>query len=231
MKNPAKDMADKMTVPRARQILPPTVDGLGLNAREMKWVAAYCTNGFSAPEAARVAGYKVSRKEFNGLCASMIKRPQIIAAVRQFIDAALVPYKDRLEYEVMEIYYRRATYDVATFMEDNGDLKPLDEIPVEWRCCIDGIERRVYFNKGTKFTVTEYKLPARDVALQMIYKMATGNDPVGSGGSLPKDLQDKLDRAFKTGSSSQLIRTTKLTLEQTDKVKGATRKVKGEDVI
>lgn len=230
MKNPAKDMPDKMTVPLARKLLPPTVDGLGLNAREMKWVAAYCTNGFNSSEAARVAGYKYSRKEFQGLCADIVKRPPVIAAVKQFIDSVIQPYKDRLEYEIMEIYYRRATYDVATFIEDNGDLKPLDEVPLEWRCCIDGIERRVYFNKGTKFTVTEYKLPARDTALQMLYKMVTGVDPTTGtpGGALPKDVQDRLDRVFKQGTT--LSRTTKVTLEDKVTVKAKTRKVQPEEV-
>ena len=117
-------------------------------------------------------------------------------ALKIYFEQIMKPYKERLEYEVMDRYYKRATYTVDTFMQSNGRVKPLSEIPPEWLECIDGVEEKWFGKDSCQMTII-YKLPNRDSALQMLYKMVTGYDPNDDGGGmLPADARHRLSNIF-----------------------------------
>ena len=85
--------------------------------------------------------------------------------------------------ELLNIYYRRATYNICTFLDNRGNSKLLNEIDKEWLCCVDGV-------KQTKFGI-ELILPNRDLALQALYRFVTGQD-LNINPTLPEEAQKKM---------------------------------------
>lgn len=185
----------ELTITEARKLLPENMRHLELNPREYKFVAVYCSNNFNAVDACEKAGYNERTKaKYRAIAYSLLQRKEIVEAVKQYIDIVIQPYKDRLELELLNVYYRRATYSISTFYTPEGLPKKLNEIPEEWKCCIDDMNY-IVMNKGT-FTINAYKLPNRDNALQVLYKFATGQD-VTTSNTLPEDAKKKINNIYK----------------------------------
>lgn len=191
-----------LTQTEAKRIMPMDYHDLDLNLREYKFVAAYCSNNFKGGPAAAAAGYKGSKDTLRSLSWALQKRPNVMEAIKRFMDSVINPYKARLEYEVLDMYYKRAFFDICTFYDDAGYIKPLDEIDAEWRCCIDGVEEK-YFGKDATRRVCTYTLANRDAALRMLWQMVTGFDGDKEGsGLLPAEARTKLQNIFQQGLSS-----------------------------
>lgn len=174
----------ELTIVEARKLLPENMRHLDLNPREYKFLAVYCSNNFNAVDAVQKAGYvERTHAKYRAIAYTLLQRKEIVEAIRIYIDTVIQPYKDRLELELLNIYYRRATYSVATFFDNDGDSLPLKEIDKEWICCIDGVEQTKY---GTK-----YILPNRDLALQALYRFVTGQD-MNATNILPEEAQKKM---------------------------------------
>ena len=174
----------ELTITEARKLLPENMKHLELNPREYKFLAVYCSNNFDAVDAVEKAGYvERTHAKYRAIAYTLLQRKEIVEAIRIYIDTVIQPYKDRLELELLNIYYRRATYSVATFLDNNGNSKLLKEIDKEWICCIDGV-------KQTKYGV-EYILPNRDLALQALYRFVTGQD-MSTSTILPEEAQKKM---------------------------------------
>lgn len=184
---PGKYVSEKeLTMFEARKLLPENLRHLALAPREYKFLAVYCSNNFNAVEACEKAGYvERTKSKYRAVAYSLLQRKDITEAIRIYIDTVIQPYKDRLELELLNIYYRRATYDVTTFYKANGDPKELNEIDEEWLCCVDGI-------KKTSYGSTELQLPNRDTALQALYKFVTGQD-VNSSLMLPDEARKRMN--------------------------------------
>jgi hypothetical protein len=122
-----------------------------------------------------------------------------------------------LELEVMQILYRRATWTVDTFYTSNHNAKRLQDIPLEWRCCIDGITKKFYGSQANE-EVAEYTLPNRDTALRMLYAMAKGfnvdgNDP----GLAPGEVRTKLMAYWQGKDLSGAVVTAQALMTKTTK--------------
>lgn len=174
----------ELTITEARKLLPENMKHLDLNLREYKFLAVYCSNGFNAEDAVQKAGYvERNRAGYRAIAYTLLQRKEIIEGVKLYIDIIINPYKDRLELELLNIYYRRATYSISYFLDDYGNSLKLKEIDKEWLCCIDGVKKTKYGN--------EYILPNRDLALQALYKFVTGQD-INTPNNLPDEAQKKL---------------------------------------
>ena len=93
------------------------------------------------------AGYaERSRAKYRAIAYTLLNRKEISEAIKLYIDHVIEPYKARLEFEILDIYYRRATYLVTEFYDDFGNPKPLKDIAKEWLCCIDQIDVKVSAN-------------------------------------------------------------------------------------
>lgn len=192
-----------LTVPQAKSYLPDEVLKIKLNPRQVKFVAAYCTNGFNAGLAARMAGYYSPEKQhYSSWAIKTLKMPNVQEAIQIFIDDMIAPYKARLEFQVLEIYYMRAVFKVSTFYNDDGTLKPLNEIPERWQVCIDGISETITSLKSGGYVRTKhYRLADRDIALQTLYRMCVkfmvdDNDV----GHLPEEARTRLRKIFETAA-------------------------------
>lgn len=178
----------ELTITEARKLLPENMKHLELNPREYKFLAVYCSNNFDAVDAVEKAGYvERTHAKYRAIAYSLLQRKEIVEAIRVYIDTVIQPYKDRLELELLNIYYRRATYTISTFLDDKNNFLPIKDIDKEWRCCIDGI-------KNTKYGF-EYLLPNRDLALQALYRFVTGQD-MNTSPLLPEEAQKKMKIIF-----------------------------------
>lgn len=180
----------ELTITEARKLLPENLKHLDINLREYKFLAVYCSNGFNAEDAVEKAGYVERNKAgYRAIAYSLLQRKEIIEGVKLYIDTVIQPYKDRLELELLNIYYRRATYTIDKFYTDNGNPLQLKEIDKDYICCIDDIK---YVKiTGTQTVIPAYQLPNRDMALQALYRFVTGQD-ITAPSVLPEEAQKKL---------------------------------------
>lgn len=175
---------NELTITEARKLLPENMKHLDINLREYKFLAVYCSNGFNAEDAVQKAGYvERSRAKYRAIAYTLLQRKEIVDAIKIYIDTIIQPYKDRLELELLNIYYKRATFSISTFVDENFNFLPINEIDKEYLCCIDGMKNGKYG--------PEYILPNRDLALQALYRFITGQD-ITSTNTLPEDAQKKL---------------------------------------
>lgn len=181
----------KLSLPQAKKMLPFDFKDLKLKGREVRFIAVYCMT-FNESKAVKLAGYKT--KSDNAACVQgnrLLKRANISEAVRRFLDVVIQPYRERLEYMIMDYWYCRAFYKIDYFYEykemraieediddeEKGnidyippgyELKPIHDIPEKWKVCIDGIEEK-YYNQG-KIKVTRYVLGDRSEALRNLWE-------------------------------------------------------------
>lgn len=196
---------EELTITEARKLLPDNMKHLDLNPREYKFVAVYCSNNFNAIEAVEKAGYvERTKAKYRAIAYTLLQRKEIVEAVKLYIDTVIQPYRDRLELELLNTYYRRATYDVSLFYDDYGMPKSLSDIDLEWRVCIDDVK---YVKVDKDIIKTAYQLPNRDTALQALYRFVTGQD-MNSNNTLPEDAKKKIANIYQT-----VIKANKVTVK------------------
>lgn len=178
----------EITLPQAKQFLPSNMQHIeNLTVSEYKFVAIYCSNGFDMVDACKKSGYECnSTQEYRALANSILTKEEIVEAIKLYVQTIIKPYKDRLEYELLDIYYKRATYKVEYFYDNNYVFLPIDKVPEEWRCCVDGV-------KQGKFGL-ELILPNRDLALQALNKFVTGQNVDSS--VLPDEARKKIQNIY-----------------------------------
>ena len=195
---PAKDLgyvsSKELSITEARKLLPENLKHLNLNPREYKFLAVYCSNNFNAEEAVKSAGYvERTKAKYRAIAYTLLQRKEIVEAIKIYINTIIQPYKDRLELELLNTYYRRATYTIDKFYDDNGNPLRLNEIDKDYICCIDDIK---YVKNGNTL-VPAYQLPNRDLALQALYRFITGQD-ITTTDILPDDAKKKIQTIYQT---------------------------------
>lgn len=206
---PAKDLgyvsSKELSITEARKLLPENLKHLNLNPREYKFLAVYCANNFNAEDAVEKAGYvERSKAKYRAIAYSLLQRKEIVEAIKIYIDTIIQPYKDRLELELLNTYYRRATYNISTFYDDYGNPKLLSNIDLEWQCCIDDMK---FVKVDKNVIIKAYQLPNRDLALQALYRFITGQD-TNSTNILPEDAKKKITNIYQA-----VINNNKLTVK------------------
>ena len=187
---------NELTITEARKLLPDNLKHLDINPREYKFLAVYCSNNFNAEDAVEKAGYVERNKAgYRAIAYSLLQRKEIVDAIKIYIDTIIQPYRDRLELELLNVYYRRATYTIDKFYNDRGNPLLLKEIDKDYICCIDDIK---YVKiTGTQTVIPAYQLPNRDLALQALYRFVTGQD-LNTSPTLPEDAKKKIQNIYQT---------------------------------
>lgn len=187
---------NELSITEARKLLPENLRHLNLNPREYKFLAVYCSNNFNAEDAVEKAGYAERNKaRYRAIAYSLLQRKEIIEGIKIYIDTIIQPYRDRLELELLNVYYRRAMYTIDKFYDNEGNPLPLKEIDRDYICCIDDIK---YVKvTGTNSVISAYQLPNRDSALQALYRFATGQD-INATSVLPDDAKKKIQNIYQT---------------------------------
>lgn len=195
----------ELTLAQAKKYLPVDLADLNLSSKEIRFVVAYCTNNFVATKAYRMLGVKdVNPNIAKQSAMQMLVQPGVATAISRYVETMMRPFKGKLEFQVLDIWYRRATYSIEMFVDENNNLIPIKNIPQEWRCCIDGIEKK---SSGAIDPLSwhEYVLPNRDKALDALVRVIqTLRTPVLSDiADLPAPSRDKLEGLFSSESDDQ----------------------------
>jgi hypothetical protein len=137
---------------------------LGITDSDLLFVAEYCANGMNGAQAYRkthprssIAAAAVSASEF-------LRKPNIRAAVREWVSDALDVRKDILAKEIIDVLLKRAFFDPLDYVDTQGVMKDFDA--VQARGVIDGIVRR----ETRDSTWVELRFADRDKALEMLIK-------------------------------------------------------------
>lgn len=165
-----------------------------LRPKELIFVMEYCnpSNQFNQTRCAIKAGY--SEKTARQKAYELINTERIRLAIDNWIQNTLERYKDAFEYQIIEIYRRRAFYDPLMFVDHNGNIKiyegedgeyyftRTDEPVGAWAVCIEGIETK-YYGQNANVKKTIVKLANREKALDMLTKYMELLSPEQTGGT------------------------------------------------
>lgn len=153
--------------------LPMKVEDLGLTAKEIKFVGEYCTNGFdavSAMKASKLLPDDASPTLGRLKSLELLNKQNIITAVNRFVSSELDPYRDKLNYQILNSMQARAFYDPDTFFEADGTARPLNQIPPHLRQAIDSVEVKHYGKDGNVLE-TVYKLADKTQAIKSLREL------------------------------------------------------------
>lgn len=146
----------------------PNYRSTGANLAQARFAAEYLTNGFDAGAAYRDA---VSGKARNPSSAgnTWLRQPAVVACVQDFTAQVLTEKRNRLEHEIINTLWAQAFYDPKDLMDIEGGpgFKSWDDIPVELRRCVEGIDTKL-FGKEANRSVTTIKLVNRNTALDRL---------------------------------------------------------------
>lgn len=170
-----------------------------LTNKQIIFLANYIENNFHARKALLLTkGYNPKNNAVADVMANrLLNNSKIKEAYNFWKKEFLDEIKNKLEPKLIDILYKRATYDISIFCNKNGTYKKYDEIPKEWRCCIDGTEKK-YYGKDANVCVIINKLADRDKAMdkldkyiQMTKEKESDNNTLTN--EVMKSLMDKLE--------------------------------------
>jgi len=198
MKNSTKkdkksDKKLKMSLKNAKELINVDLKDLKLKPREIRFVAVFCLT-WDQKKAFIAAGYTASTE--NTLYANstrMISNDRISTAIQRYISKAIEPYKDRLNLMLLEVWYRRAFYNIEIFYNSDGTRKDLNEIPEEWRICIDGIEKKRYGKSPEINFDIDWNICSRTEALKEIRSVLEIAIGKNAAADFPVDNKEKLE--------------------------------------
>jgi len=204
--NEQKTINMTMNLPKLKKLFPINCKEKGLTAKETRFVIAYCTNGFNTEKAIKIANIKANGKNsaINQAC-RYLNSEKIYEVIKEFCDLMIKPYKNKFEYLLLDVYWKRAFYDICTFIDDNGLLIPLSKIDDEWRICIDGMDVK-YYGKLLK-EVKRYILPDRADAMKNLYNLITNKILSDKGMDLPTDdIQNRINQILDSGEKDRILK-------------------------
>jgi phage terminase small subunit len=142
-----------------------------LTAKHKAFCNEYLTNGFNGTHAAIKAGYTESCA--TSTASEILTYPNVKEYIRITLDSVVGTMKDVLEKRIIETYYKRAFYDIAQFMNSDGEINIDDINEAGFGCIIDGVKKAKTVTTGENFDKVEsavYELADRDKALAQLTK-------------------------------------------------------------
>lgn len=128
----------------------------GLTDQQEAFARLYVGCG-NAKQAAIGAGYSEDSAQEQG------SRLLSIAKVRAFVDKLKIERNEALNFKAIDLLWKLQEvidFDPVDFFDDAGNIRPLNEIPIELRRLITGV-------KQTKFG-PEYVIMSREKAIEML---------------------------------------------------------------
>ena len=148
------------------------LDGLRLTQNQRRFIIKFCnpeSSYYNDKHGSYIdAGYTASNKKaLIANVAKLLGKEKIKEGIRRYQKEMINSKKLEISSETITMLRKRATYDVSTFYNDDGTVKPLSNIPHEWHCCIDEVQRTL---KGATASGVElkYSLCHRDKAMSAL---------------------------------------------------------------
>lgn len=190
-----KNQIEKYTLPQIKQLLVVNLDDLQLNNKQKIFVAVYCNNGFNERNAYLSAGYAGRRLEVVRAAAQkLVATEKIQEAIKRMIGELVKPYLAPMKMKTFELQFYRAFWKIDDFFYPDGAIKPLSEISEKAKYALDGIETKLYGQKGTK--IITYTLADRSEALRQIQALLDKYDSGNQAGESLEELRKKRDAIF-----------------------------------
>jgi len=168
----------------------------------MLCIAEYTINGFNGTEAylMHIGKKGMTRGTAAAQMSEMLKKPKIQSALRLLIDRWLGEQKSTFEKRIIEQLNIQAFYDPSMFIDTEGSakFKSWDDIPEQYRCCVEGIETR-YYGKDAEQSATTIKLVNRVKAREELSKYITLFREESMKLGLTDDTLGKLAHIFRGG--------------------------------
>lgn len=144
---------------------------LKLKPKEIMFLSLYINNGFNGRQAYldSIAREGTTIEAATTQANQTLRKPNVSAAFTAWKELYIEVTKEMLEPAILNQLKKRAFYDILTFTDSDGNFKQLNEIEDEWRCCIDGVERK-YYGKDADVCVVVSKLADRDKAMDKLEK-------------------------------------------------------------
>lgn len=169
-----------------------------LTPRQLVFIGEYCNNDYDAESAARVA--KLVKPEDTPAqvklkCHELLNTPDISTAISRFVESILAPYRDSFENVRLRELYVRAFYKPSWYHKANGEVIPLDKIPLDRQGAIDRVEEKFY-GKDAVRTVT-YTLANKDIARKELKELLAkpGEESPVSDSDMRSRLKEIFDAA------------------------------------
>lgn len=112
---------------------------LGLTGKEQRFAEEYLKD-FNATGAADRAGYQAStRGSLASTAQGVLKKPE----VQEYLDFCMMEVQERNDIEideVIKILADIARFDIAELFDEDGNFRPIHEIPKAARMSIEGVE-------------------------------------------------------------------------------------------
>lgn len=159
----------KISIGKIKKNFPFFVD-LKINTRQTKFIVSYVENEFCGRIAYRQAGYNASTdNSMDTNIAMLLKNPKVKKAMQMYIEARLADAKDKLPFKLFENLYKCCFYDIADFLDDEGNFKSLKNMPKNLRTVVHGYEKikDKYGNDIVKIKFAD-KDKSRDVLIKLL---------------------------------------------------------------
>lgn len=142
-----------------------------LTDKQRKFVAEYCVD-YNARQAAIRAGFP--SKTAQAMSAKLMKDPLIMRAIGKYEQDAISDLQIQKK-EILTHLHHCATRNGLEFVDEKGNLLPINKLSIRAAACIDNIKQRTktYVDEsGQEHTVTEteYKLVSKSSAIDMAMK-------------------------------------------------------------
>jgi len=201
----------KLSSAQIKKLTPYLNDIVGLNTRMRRFCWYYCFNGMNGADAAKKAGYKKKNKLNLAIVATQnINKLNIKEGIKRIFEVMIEVDKTGLEKKLFSTYFKRAFYDISVYQKDDGSYRPLNEIPKEDRCVIDGIDTK-YYGKDASVEVTILKLANRDRSMEQLAKYISMIKEVSpfTLNLLSAEAADNLRRVFGSVEDPKLVEEQK----------------------
>lgn len=177
--------------------LPLDVTDLELSVSESKFVRAMIENDYDEGKA--LVSANIVPKDTASPIARMkglewANKPQIRQAIQRYTAMVLDPTRDQLHIRLVEHLRIRAFYDPEVFFYPDGTARQLDDIPKEYRICIDGISED-FKGKDAQVRVVTYKLADRAAAQKSLQELLKKGEKAVED-DIPSDAKSRLDKIF-----------------------------------
>ncbi len=141
--------------------------------KHIMFVAEYITNRFNGTDAylktiaKKTTTYNAAAVE----ACKLLKNPKICGAIKIVLDEWLAEKKLKLEKQIIDRLYAKAFYDPSIFFNPDGSVKfkKWEDIPEEYRCCVEGMEVK-YYGRDADRSVVILKLADQSKAMNELSK-------------------------------------------------------------
>lgn len=140
---------ERLTVQEAKFVIQYIMDG---NGQRSVIDSGMCSSG--------------DKQRASNVAVALLKKPRIIAAVREQLEAQSARTLITVD-RIMQEVYRGAVYNVADAFDKEGNCRPIEEMPEDLQRAIEGFEvEEVKGQPGTY--IKKYKFSKKAVAQQML---------------------------------------------------------------